>query len=210
LANCPLCRQRKGKRACPAKGTEICSQCCGTKRRVEIACPEDCVWLGAHASAWEGRETERARDVRRLAPHLQGLSEAQARLFFLALVGLSGLRARRPELSDHLMHEAVTALRKTVETRERGILYEHPAQDARAQGLVYELRGLFEAKDASGTAHAPDDRDLVAVLNSLQASLDECLREQAGPTSFLETAARVAGRAVPDSRPAPRPLIVQP
>ncbi len=177
---------------------------------MEIACPDDCVWLGAHAAAWEGRETEQARDVRRLAPHLQGLSEGQARLFFLALVGLTGLRARRPELSDHLLHEAVVALRKTVETRERGILYEHPAEDLRAQGLVYELRALFESKDAGGTAHAPDDRDLRPVLTSLQAALEQCLREQAGPAAFLETAARLAGRTAPASRPAPRPLIVQP
>lgn len=210
MASCPLCRQRKGKRACPAKGAEICSHCCGTKRRVEIACPDDCVWLGAHAAAWEGRETEQARDVRRLAPHLQGLSEGQARLFFLALVGITGLRARRRELSDHLLHEAVVALRKTVETRERGILYEHPAEDLRAQGLVYELRGLFEAKDAAGTAHAPEDRDLRPVLASLQTSLEECLREQAGPFAFLETAGRVAGRARPAFRPVSRPLIVEP
>ena len=84
---------------------------------MEIACPDDCVWLGAHAAAWDGRETEHARDVRRLAPHLQGLTEAQARLFFFALVGTTGLRARRPELTDRLLHEAVTALAKTVETR---------------------------------------------------------------------------------------------
>jgi hypothetical protein len=177
---------------------------------VEIACPEDCVWLGAHASAWEGRETEHARDVRRLAPHLRGLTDGQARLFFLALVGLTGLRARRGELTDHLLHEAVVALRKTVETREKGILYEHPAEDLRAQGLVYELRGVFETKDAAGAAHAPADRDLRPVLTSLQASLEECLREQAGPAAFLETAGRLAERALPAARPAPRPLIVQP
>jgi hypothetical protein len=104
----------------------------------------------------------------------------------------------------------VAALRKTVETRERGILYEHPAGDLRAQGLVPELRSLFEARDASGTPHAPDDRDLLAVLQSLQASLEDCLREQSGPTVFLDTAARVSGRALPAARPAPRPLIVQP
>jgi len=79
VAACPLCRQRKGKRACPAKGELICAQCCGTKRRVEIDCPDDCTWLGGHAGTWEGRETERTRDLRRLAPSLERLSEAQAR-----------------------------------------------------------------------------------------------------------------------------------
>ena len=174
---CPLCLKRKGRRACPAKGASICPHCCGTKRRVEIACPDDCVWLGAHAAAWDGRETEHARDVRRLAPHLQGLTEAQARLFFFALVGTTGLRARRPELTDRLLHEAVEALAKTVETRERGILYEHPADDLRAQSLVHEIRSMFEAKDESGTPRAPQDRDLLPVLKSLHSAIGECLRE---------------------------------
>ena len=210
MAACPLCRQRKGKRACPAKGVEICAQCCGTKRRVEIDCPDDCTWLGAHAGTWEGRETERTRDLRRLAPSLERLSDAQARLFFLSLVGLTGLRAGRRDLGDALLLEAVAALRKTVETREKGILYEHPADDLRAQGLVHELSRLFEAKDEEGAAHAPADADLLAVLRALEGALHEVAREGAGPTTFLDTAARLAGRLAAANRPAARPLIVEP
>ena len=210
MAACPLCRQRKGKRACPAKGELICAQCCGTKRRVEIDCPDDCTWLGGHAGTWEGRETERTRDLRRLAPSLERLSDAQARLFFLSLVGLTGLRAGRRDLGDALLLEAVAALRKTVETREKGILYEHPADDLRAQGLVHELSGLFEAKDEEGAAQAPADADLLAVLRALERALLEVAGEGAGPTAFLDTAARQAGRLASASRPAARPLIVEP
>ena len=210
MAACPLCRQRKGKRACPAKGELICAACCGQKRRIEIDCPEDCVWLGAHAGAWEGRETERTRDLRRLAPHLERLSDAQARLLFLSLVGVTALRGRRRDLDDELLLEATAALRKTVETREKGILYEHPAEDLRAQGLVPELRGLFEAKDEQGIAHAPADKDLLAVLRALEGALGHVAREGAGPAAFLDTAARMAARM--GARPlAPgRPLIVEP
>jgi hypothetical protein len=210
VAACPLCRQRKGKRACPAKGELICAQCCGTKRRVEIDCPDDCTWLGGHAGTWEGRETERTRDLRRLAPSLERLSDAQARLFFLSLVGLTGLRAGRRDLGDALLLEAVAALRKTVETREKGILYEHPADDLRAQGLVHELGRLFEAKDEEGALHAPADADLLAVLRALEGALLEVAREGAGPTAFLDTAARLAGRLAAANRPAARPLIVEP
>ena len=209
MAACPLCRQRKGKRACPAKGELICAACCGQKRRIEIDCPEDCVWLGAHAGAWEGRETERTRDLRRLAPHLEGLSDPQARLLFLSLVGVTALRGRRA-LDDELLLEATSALRKTVETREKGILYEHPAEDLRAQGLVPELRGLFEAKDEQGIAHAPADKDLLAVLRALEGVLGEVAREGAGPTAFLDTAARMAARMGAAPRAPGRPLIVEP
>jgi len=209
VAACPLCRQRKGKRACPAKGELICAACCGQKRRIEIDCPEDCVWLGAHAGAWEGRETERTRDLRRLAPHLEGLSDPQARLLFLSLVGVTALRGRRA-LDDELLLEATAALRKTVETREKGILYEHPAEDLRAQGLVPELRGLFEAKDEQGIARAPADKDLLAVLRALEGALGDVAREGAGPATFLDTAARMAARMGVLPRSPGRPLIVEP
>ena len=46
MALCPLCGSRKGKRSCPALRTSICSACCGEKRIVEIACPDDCAYLG--------------------------------------------------------------------------------------------------------------------------------------------------------------------
>lgn len=211
MASCPLCRQRKGRRSCPAKGEIICSHCCGTKRRLEIDCPEDCVYLsGGHAAAWEGRETERKRDARRLAVHVQDLTEAQTRLLFLSLVGINAIRARRRDIDDALLLQAASALRKTAETRERGVLYDHPAEDLRAQGLATELRALFEARDEAGGERAPDDRDLLPVLRALEASVADCLREGAGSTIFLDTAARVVGRLGPAPPAGPRPLIVEP
>ncbi len=78
----------------------------------------------------------------------------------LSLVGMTAIRARRRDLDDRLFLEAVQALRKTVETREKGILYEHPPADARASGLAHELALLFEARDEEGHSHAPADRDL--------------------------------------------------
>jgi hypothetical protein len=207
-ASCPLCAQRKGRRACPAKGAAICSACCGAQRRVLIDCPADCVWLdGAHAGQWEGRETERRRDLRRLGPHLERLSRAQADLFFLGLVGIGAVRARRRDLDDALLATAVSALRKTVDTRRRGILYEHPADDLRAQGLVLELRGLFEARGEGGRPVAPDDRDLGPVLAALDAILEETRRSHEGPTAFLDTARRVVGASPAPAAAAPSLLL---
>lgn len=208
---CPLCRQRKGKRACPAKGATICAHCCGAKRRVEIDCPPDCVYLGGHAAAWEGRETERRRDTLRLAPHIQALSETQAQLLLLALVGLNAIRAERRDLDDRLLGQAVAALRQTAETRAKGLVYDHAPEDARAQGLVLDLRGLFEAKDAEGRAAAPDDRDLLAVWRALDDAVRATIKEATGPVTFLDTAARLAGRFASPAAPAKTgPLIVTP
>jgi hypothetical protein len=209
---CPLCRRRRGKRACPAKGEAICSQCCGTKRRIEIDCPPDCTFLdGAHAGAWEGRSAERDRDARRIGPFLEGLSEAQGRLVLLSLVGVTAIRARRREMGDRLLLEAVRALRKTVETREKGILYEHQAEDVRAQGLSHELAELFEARDEEGGTHAPADRDLLPALTRLERAIEATLVEGESAHAFLDTAARLAARLGPPPESRPRTgLIVEP
>ena len=208
---CPLCRERRGKRLCPAKGEEICAHCCGTKRRVEIDCPSDCAYLtGSHAPGWEGRETERRRDARRLAPFIEGLSDVQARLFFLALAGITALRARRRDLDDALLAQAVAALRKTVETRARGILYDHQADDARAQGLVFELRQMLEAHDEAGGEVGPEDRDLLPMLLALDAATAATVAEREDPVAFLDTALRLVGSLDGQRASPPRTVIVEP
>lgn len=210
MSACPLCRERKGKRACPAKGASICPACCGSKRRVEIDCPDDCAYLdGAHAGAWEGRETERRRDLRRVAPFIQELSEPQAQLFFMALVGLVAIRARRRELDDGLLLDAVVALKRTAETRSKGLVYEHPPEDARALGLMTELRGLFEARSEQDTPLHPSDADLLAVLGALEDGLRYTRGSAAEKTAFLDTATRLAGNlAGAPPTPAERPRLL--
>jgi hypothetical protein len=209
---CPLCRKRRGKRACPAKGEPVCSQCCGTKRRVEIDCPPECAYLdGAHAGAWDGRSADRDRDARRVSPFLEGLTEAQGRLVLLSLVGVTAIRARRRNLDDRLLLEAVQALRRTAETRQKGILYEHPAADARAQGLTHELAELFEARDEEGRSHAPADRDLAEALARLERAVQATLGQGESAHAFLDTATRLAARLGPPPGARPRSsLIVEP
>lgn len=189
--SCPLCQKRKGRRACPAKGEAICPQCCGAKRLVEIDCPETCVYLGGGTPGWS-RETEKLRDARRFYGMTDGLSEGQARLLFLGLVGLVALRARHHGLDDLLLGSAVAALRRTTETRMNGIVYEHPTDDARAQALLRDLASVFEAREESGRTALPADRDLLAVLKGLEAGLR--VEADASPTSFLDTVVRLVGR----------------
>ncbi len=165
---------------------------------------------GVHAGSWDGRETERRRDSRRVLLQAQGLSDAQGRLLFLTLMGLIGIRGRRSELDDAMALQAVTALRKTVETREKGLLYEHQTEDARAQTLVHDLARLFEAKGEDGRALKPADGELLPALQALEASLAASLREEGG-TTFLDSAARIVGRAQGAPVVVPmQPLMVEP
>ncbi|HVQ32209.1 MAG TPA: hypothetical protein VMV21_21595 [Vicinamibacteria bacterium] len=188
---CPLCARRKGRRACPAKGETICPQCCGQKRLVLIDCPPDCAYLGGGAPGWS-RETEKVKDARRLYPMVESLSDLQAQLLFLGLMGIVALRARHRGLDDRLLASAVLALRKTTETRISGLVYDHPPDDARAQALVRELAALFEAEGDDGRKQAPADRDLLAVLKGLEAGL--AVEADDAPTSFLDSVVRLVGR----------------
>lgn len=76
---------------------------------MEIDCPEDCTYLaGAHAGAWEGRETERRRDARLLVPRVESLSAAQRELLLVGLVGIVSVWSRRRDLDDQLLGQALT------------------------------------------------------------------------------------------------------
>lgn len=75
MTKCVYCRQRKGKRSCPALNGLICSQCCGTHRTVSIACPADCPFLDTnveyqHKRVGERFAHERRRFYRELASQL--------------------------------------------------------------------------------------------------------------------------------------------
>ena len=206
---CPLCRARRGKRRCPAKGEAICAHCCGTKRRVEIRCPDDCAYLaGSHAGAWEGRETERRRDARRLGPHLQGLNDDQLQHLFRAVRAIVELRRRGAVVDDRLLGDALETLRKTLDTRVKGVLYEHPVTDPRAQRVVEELDPIFLADE--GDVASPSDRDRLAVAIALDACVASILAEGGEPTVFLDTAERLVGEMGEPSPPVASPLILEP
>jgi hypothetical protein len=151
---------------------------------------------GAHAGAWEGRTTEKERDQRRLAPFASGLTDAQRELFIVSMVGLAAIGARHADVTDRLLSEAVGTLRKTIETRDKGILYDHQADDARAQALVHEIASLYEERDSEGRRSSPSDTDLLAVLKALESALAAALAEAGDARAFLATIARVTAGAV--------------
>jgi hypothetical protein len=143
---CPLCGQRKARRACPGVGQQICAVCCGTKRLVEIRCPETCVYLASarqHPPAVVQRQQQ--RDAAALAAALGALTERQQQLVFL-LLGVVGRQHGDPlrRVLDEDVAEAAGAMAGTYETAARGVIYEHPAQSLPAQRLMTEWKALLE------------------------------------------------------------------
>lgn len=204
--HCALCGRRRGRRDCPALGQRICPACCGRKRLVEIDCPPDCSWLpGAAGGAWKGRQSDLRRDALRLRPAWSALNQRQAALLSFATAGLVRLRRERRDLDDALLVEALGALRRTAETAESGILYEHRPDDPRAAELVERLRPLFEPVGPEGEPLPFTASDRQAVLAGLVSALEATRAESAGSTAFLDTLTRLEERRLAGSEPAEKP-----
>ncbi|MFQ5790250.1 MAG: hypothetical protein ACE5JI_07190 [Acidobacteriota bacterium] len=214
---CWCCDKVKGKRACPARGGEsICSRCCGTKRRVEIQCPEDCPYLyGEHDARWESatRETEETRFIHAFS------GVERERLPVLVFMHQLLLQARRDaggKLTDEEIQEVVSTLARTFETRAKGILYEHQSESLQLQGVVRWLGQLLDRREEIEAAPPASDQEILAVLQVV-ASAIRAHREQSPGRGYWDIAERVF-HAGPGKRPSielpgegyPRRLIVEP
>lgn len=168
---CPLCRERSARRRCPALGHTICAVCCGTKRQVEIRCPDDCGYLASarqHPPAVLQRRHE--RDVTLLVPAIEGLSDRQSRLFFM----FQSIIVRHPSdplrpLLDADIAEASGSVARSLETAARGVIYEQVPTSLPGQELATALRAAFEelARELSG-ARSPLERDAARALRALE------------------------------------------
>jgi hypothetical protein len=189
---CHLCRQRRARRACPALGQQICAVCCGTKRLVEIACPDSCPYLASareHPPAAVVRQQQ--DELLLLARTVRDLNERQSRLLFLLFAVVA--RHEAPELFpllDSDVAEAAGALAATYETSARGVIYEHRAASVPAEQMVRELKAvLTEAGRSGGTAF---ERDAGLVLRRIEEAARQVIQSAPGHRrAFLDLVARV-------------------
>src|SRR5882672_10907660 len=210
--SCPLCGTRKKRRACPALHQTICAVCCGTKRLVEIQCPEDCVYLTSareHPAAVVKRQQE--HDVAILLPTIQSLTERQYQLFFL----FQNLISRHvpqgfTRLVDDDVAEAAGSVASTLETAARGVIYEHPAQSLPAQRLGEEMKTMLaEMRQQGATVY---DREAAIVLRAIERGARETRKTEPGDTAYLTLVARLLQRNRGPAQPAAaeRPSLIIP
>jgi hypothetical protein len=145
--------------------------CCGTKRLVEIRCPDTCGYLATareHPAAAVQRKRE--RDVALLWPAMAGLTERQSRFFMLFQ---SVVVRHRPDplrpVVDADIAEASANLAATLETASRGLIAEHTPQALNAQEILRALRQVFDeiAPQIEGP-RTPVERDAAKALRALE------------------------------------------
>ncbi len=193
---------------CPALHQTICAVCCGTKRLIEIQCPDDCVYLMSareHPAAVVKRQQE--HDVAILLPTIQGLTERQYQLFFLFQ---SLISRHTPEgftrLLDDDVADASAAVASTLETAARGVIYDHATQSLPAQRLATELKAMLaEMRENGATVY---DREAAIVLRAIEKGPRETRNVEPGEAPYLTLMARLLQRTRAGS-PAPAPVVVK-
>lgn len=116
MSKCVSCDVRKGKRACPALGGAICSQCCGEHRLVRIACPTDCAYLDASSHYQQKRAGERYAQARKdfyTELFAKGDDKAAALFNFIEAVTF-GYFCNRRDGQDAEVLDALQSLRRTL------------------------------------------------------------------------------------------------
>lgn len=214
--SCPLCSLRPAKRRCPALGQTICAVCCGSKRLVEIRCPDDCVYLASarrHPAAAVQRQHE--LDVALLLPAMSGFTDRQSRFFFL----FQSIALRHPSdalrpIVDADIAEAAAAASATLETASRGLIYEQAPATLNAQELAREFRRAFEeiVEQVQGP-RTPLEKDAARALRGIEEAA-----RRVGPlagdarTGFLGLMRRVLGARspAPSEAPSASPSIILP
>ena len=188
---CPVCHQRKAKRACPAVGQHICTVCCGTKRLVEIRCPSDCGYLSTarvHPPAIIQRQQEIDRAM--LLPLLQGLSERQARTFLMLAAVTSRFESDGlQKFVDDDIAQAADALASTLETSARGIVYEHQPASPIAARLVAELKVVVD--EVVKNAGSALERDAAIALRRIEHAAKMMVGVRPGTNELQQLLARV-------------------
>ena len=194
MAQCWFCGKVKGKRSCPARaGALICSRCCGANRVVSIRCPPDCIYLhGNHDPKWasESQEKESARFFARALT----LDEraAQFYLFLHYLLALS--RNPLSGLDDRELGEVVAAAASTLETRAKGVLYNHPTERLHLQKAAEWLSRLVASREKIPSAPEVPDEEVAVALRAIVEGIEEHQREQ-GRERYLSKLERLFSKS---------------
>jgi hypothetical protein len=217
MAQCWYCGKVKGKRSCPARGSElICPRCCGSKRRVAIRCPPSCSYLhGTHDSKWTSKSQE--REATRFFSRLLRLEDRPARFYVFLHHLLSKTENPLSALPDSDLGGVLATAIKTLSTLEKGLLYRHPAASPHLEGAADWLLRVTAARKKIEGAPEASDEDVLAALRALHAGVEEHGRES-GKERYLDAADRLLADSVsgaplklPDELDEPpSPLIVTP
>ncbi|MGH7228030.1 MAG: hypothetical protein ACREIH_02350 [Nitrospiraceae bacterium] len=179
MSKCVYCHQRKGKRACPALGGLICSQCCGEHRVVRIACPSDCIYLDSNNEYQQKRVGDRFAQARRdfYKELFERGGEKAAGLFNLIEVVTVSYFQNRRDGQDGEVIAAIQSLRRTLSPLH--------IPSAPQQVFAEHLKKEYEAFAKQQPQQALDQQTSAEVLDRTLKFVTEFSGEGLQSTRFL-------------------------
>jgi hypothetical protein len=205
---CPVCGQKKAKRFCPAKSAQICPQCCGEKRILEIDCPDDCQYLESgrrHEVELHGRYYTSSDPVRQQRNHriLSQFAEFISRLEYL----LGDERHVSREFSDRHAAAALDLVLDTLRTEQKGVLYERTSNDVRVDIVRRRIAEFVQTqRSPQGAVQTPGQilqnpatevmklQEIVDCLETIRDVIQNHLNEGPGAQGYVDFLARLLPR----------------
>jgi hypothetical protein len=202
---CPICEKRKAKRHCPAKGTQICSRCCGTEREATIDCPFDCRYLQeARQHDYTGGIDPKDfphKEIRIDEAFLKDHSELIDTCGRELLAGALAI----PGAADLDVRGALEALVQTYKTLESGLYYDTRPDSAFARRIVDHAQQAvkaFREREAQQTGFARTrDNDLLRIWVFLYRMALDRDNGRAKGKAFLDFLRQHFGPLLPASEP---------
>lgn len=111
MGRCISCNKRKGKRNCPALSGLICTECCGTKRLIEISCPNHCAYL----------KEAQIYSIQRVEERPADFSKKQWDLFLFFEGIVYNFLREFSNFTDEELLEVISLLDKEYQTRKKNL-----------------------------------------------------------------------------------------
>ncbi|MEO0119559.1 MAG: hypothetical protein ABIK60_03355 [candidate division WOR-3 bacterium] len=166
MKKCFLCNKRTPKRFCLYYQNNICSICCGEKRKEEIACPKDCPYL----------RTAQTHLKEKLDIPLLNYEEDFNKNLRRELINLKNTRLR--DLKEEEILEVLEILIEKIRLETKNLIYEPKIIDIRKQ-LIYEtLETLIKNHLNGKEEYKKYDKDTLLTLLKLEEKIIKELRKK--------------------------------
>ncbi|MEO0087115.1 MAG: hypothetical protein ABIK59_04970 [candidate division WOR-3 bacterium] len=166
MKKCFLCNKRIPKRFCPYYQNDICSLCCGEKRREEIICPKDCSYL-------KSAQTHLKEKLN--IPFLNYEEDFNKNLR-KQLINLKNTRLR--DLKEEEILEIIEILIEKIRLETKNLIYEPKIIDIRKQ-LIYEtLESLIKNHLNGQENYKKYTKEYILTLLKLEEKIINNLKEK--------------------------------
>lgn len=181
MTQCTYCKEKRGKRLCPALKDQICPVCCGTHRMIRIQCPPDCPHLKSGETYQKQRREEKA-----LATGKDYLSERWTHLKDQNAMMMMGLierliylyRRLKGDITDRAVLSALEQLPLHLSPIEVVTTGPHP--------LALFLAGRIKKDEAFKTFRELPRERIEKLIKNLDNMAKKRTGNDADSTSYLE------------------------